>query len=151
MGIEADFSIDSVRGRFDAFLEVVEDEQIKALQYLGEMCVAHARSIPKEQGFQDRTGNLRGSIGYVVFVDGVAIHSLYKDGASIGAKKGEALAKSVGAQKEGICLVVTAGMNYALYVESRGRDVVTSAELLAKQELPRMLEQLKNDINEAMR
>lgn len=151
MGIEAGFTKDDVRKRFDAFLDVIQDEQVKALQYLGEKCVAHARSIPKEQGFEDQTGNLRSSIGYAVFVDGVAVHSFYeeiKDGA-IGAKAGQELSVKIGEHTNGVCLVVTAGMNYALYVESRGRDVIASAEQLAERELPRMLEKLIDNIKKA--
>ena len=148
MGVEAQFTTEVVRERFEAFLQEIVRQQVEALQQLGEMCVAHARSIPKEQGFEDQTGNLRSSIGYVVFVDGVAVHSLYEEvkGSSIGAKTGEALAHKVGQGTQGVCLVVTAGMNYALHVESRGRDVIASSEQPAEQELPRMIEQLVSDI-----
>ena len=47
---------------------------------------------------------------------------------------------------KGYVLVVVAGMNYAVYVESKGRDVLTSAEKLAETELPKMLRQLKDNI-----
>lgn len=151
MGIKAGFTKSNIQKRFDAFLSVVQEEQIKALQYLGEMCVAHARSIPKEQDFEDQTGNLRSSIGYAVFVDGVAVHASYNEvsNGAIGVKTGETLAKKIGENTEGVSLVVTAGMKYALYVESRGRDVITSAEQLAQQELPKMLKQLISDVREA--
>lgn len=151
MGIEAQFTRDDIQKRFDDFLQEVQNQQIEALQYLGEKCVAHARSIPKEQGFEDQTGNLRSSIGYAVFVDGVAVHSFYEEvkGATIGAKAGQELAEKVGGQTKGVCLVVTAGMNYAIYVESKGRDVIASAEQMAERELPRMLEALVSDIKRA--
>lgn len=151
MGITSNISRDDVKGRFDAFLEQIRQQQIKRLQRLGEMCVTHARNVPKEQGFQDQTGNLRSSIGYAVFEDGVAIHTMYEaiKGGSEGARKGEALANKVGSQKPGICLVVTAGMNYAIYVESKGRDVITSAEHMAERELPRMLAKLVQNIKRA--
>jgi hypothetical protein len=151
MGIEAQFSIADVQKRFDAFLDQIVKQQIKCAQGLGEMCVNHARSIPKEQGFEDQTGNLRSSIGYMVFVDGVAIHSFYnqvKEG-STGVKAGEALAKKIGQDQRGVCLVVTAGMNYALYLETKGRDVLTGAEHVAERELPRMLEELVANIQRA--
>lgn len=151
MGIEAQFTRNDLQQRFDVFLQEIQNLQIEALQYLGEKCVTHARSIPTEQGFKDQTGNLRSSIGYAVFVDGVAVHSFYdvvKDGA-VGAKAGQELAEKVGGQTKGVCLVVTAGMNYALYVESKGRDVIASAEQLAERELPRMLEELIDDIKKA--
>lgn len=151
MGIEARFTKDDVQERFGAFLRQIQAQQIKRLQMLGEMCVTHARSVPKEQGFEDQTGNLRSSIGYAVFVDGVAVHSFYEEvkGGAIGARTGQELAVKVGERTKGVCLVVTAGMNYALHVESRGRDVIASAEQMAERELPRMLEKLVNNIRKA--
>ena len=151
MGIEPNFSMDDVRKRFDNFLAEVHDLQIEALQELGEQCVAHARSIPKEKGFGDVTGNLRSSIGYAIFDDGVAIHTTYNQvlNGVEGVKAGEALAKKVGSETKGVCLVVTAGMNYAIYVEAKGRDVLTSAEHLAARELPRMIAELVSNIKEA--
>ena len=150
MDITPNFTRSDVQKRFDAFLAEIQKKQIERLQKLGEMCVTHARSVPKEQGFEDQTGNLRSSIGYMVFVDGVAIHSFYdqvKEG-STGMKAGETLAKKIGDEQQGVCLVVTAGMNYALYLEAKGRDVLTSAEHLAERELPRMLEKLIANIEQ---
>ncbi len=151
MGIEAKFTRSDVEKRFGAFLEEIQKKQIERAKMLGEMCVNHARNVPQDQGFQDQTGNLRSSIGYMVFVDGVAIHSFYnqvKEG-STGVKAGEALAKKIGQDQRGVCLVVTAGMNYALYLEAKGRDVLTGAEHVAERELPRMLEKLVANIQRA--
>lgn len=153
MAVKANFTEADVKARFKKFIEVIEKRQINRLQYLGEMCVKHARGIAPESGFTDQTGNLRSSIGYMVFKDGIAVHGFYpqvKEGAE-GAKAGQMLAEKIGAKyKEGIALVVTAGMNYALYVESSGRDVIASAEVLAKKELPKMIEELKSNIKKAM-
>ena len=152
MGITPKFTKKDVGNRFDKVLAVIEKRQIQRMQYLGEMCVSHARSIPASVGYTDRTGNLRSSIGYVVFKDGIAVHENYSNvnDGSEGVIAGQTLAKKVGAKyKNGISLVVTAGMNYALAVEARGRDVLASAEIMAKQELPKMLAQLKNNINKA--
>lgn len=148
MGIEANFNRADVQKRFDAFLEQIEKQQIKHAKMLGEMCVTHARNVPADEGFEDQTGHLRSSIGCAVFVDGVAIHTMYDQvkGGSVGAKIGEDLAVKVGKGTEGVCLVVTAGMNYALYVESKGRDVLVGAERLAERELPGMLERLRRNI-----
>lgn len=152
MGIKPKFTQQDVSKRFAAFLNVIVKKQIERLQYLGKMCVEHARLIPADVGFTDQTGNLRSSIGYVVFCDGVAIHENFaqaKEG-NAGTQEGLKLAKRVGSKyPEGVVLVVTAGMNYALYVESKGRDVLTSAEHLAQQELPKMLQKLVSDIQKA--
>ena len=150
MGINPTFNQEDVSRRFAAFLDVIVEKQIKRLQELGEKCVMHAKSIPENIGFKDQTGNLRHSIGYMVFKDGIAIHEGYSQDGGEGAKVGQKLAKTIGSKyPEGVVLVVTAGMNYALYVESKGRDVLTSAEHLAQQELPKMLQKLVSNIEKA--
>lgn len=149
MPIVPRFKQEDIKRRFDKFLAVIEKQQIQTLQYLGEMCVTKAKELPPEIGFKDQTGNLRSSIGYMVFKDGVAIHEGFQ-GSSEGTTEGKMLAQKVGAKyKHGIALVVTAGMNYAVRLESKKRDVLTSAELLAKQELPKMIAELKRNINQA--
>lgn len=150
MGIKPKFTQQDVSKRFAAFLDIVARKQIKSLQKLGEECVMHAKSIPEDIGFKDQTGNLRHSIGYMVFKDGIAIHEGYSQDGGKGAEVGRNLAQRVGSKyPEGVVLVVTAGMNYALYVESKGRDVLTSAEHLAQQELPKMLQKLVSNIQKA--
>ncbi len=152
MGIKANFTSDTIRSRFEKFLQAIERQQIEKLQYLGELCVKHARTIPANIGFTDDTGNLRSSIGYMVFKDGVAIHEGYsqtKEGSE-GTRAGQRLAKKVGSKhSKGLVLVVTAGMNYAVHVESKDRDVLTSAESLARQELPKMIEKMVSNIGKA--
>ena len=152
------FTTDDIRRRVDRFLEAIERRELKRLQYLGEMCVTHARSIPADRGFHDRTGNLRSSIGYVIFKDGVAIQDNFAEvNGPEGGNAAEAIqkAKTVAdraARKHptGFCLVVTAGMEYAIYVESKGRDVLASAEALARREMPKMMEELVNNIKSAI-
>jgi hypothetical protein len=153
MSIQPKFQPTDVRKRFERFIEEIEKKQIKRLKYLGEMCVKHAREVPASSGFTDQTGNLRSSIGYMVFKNSIAVSESYtqiKEGSE-GILAGQTLAKKVGAKyTEGIALVVTAGMSYAVYLEANGRDVLTSAETLAKQELPKMVEELKKNINRAL-
>lgn len=144
MAIKAKFTMDDVRKRCDAFLADLEKKQIRMLFILGEQCVMHAKGLPPDVGFQDQTGNLRSSIGYTVFKDGVAIINGHEGVSSEGASAGQELADRVGQQTKGIVLVVTAGMYYATYVEAKGRDVLASAEILAQRELPRMLDKLVN-------
>jgi hypothetical protein len=150
MGIEPQFTAADVRKRFEKFLSTIEKRAIDRLAQLGEDCVTHARTIPASIGFTDRTGNLRASIGYVIFKDGMAVRAGYElpdAGGAEGMKAGKDLAMKVGAKhRKGLCLVVTAGMSYALAVEAKGRDVLASAEALAKQEAPKMLKKLQDNI-----
>ena len=150
MGVTANFTKADVKKRIDAFLDVVERQQIKTLQQLGEMCLIEARN---NKGYMMQTGALLSSTGYQVFVDGVAIHSQFdaasgaeSEAAARGIKSGQTIAEQIGKETKGVALVVVAGMNYATYVEARGKNVLTSAEHLAERELPKMLEQLISDI-----
>lgn len=72
MGIEAKFTRSDVEKVYDNFVDGVKRQQIKRLQYLGEICLNEARM---NGNYQYQTGNLRSSIGYTVFVDGVAVHT----------------------------------------------------------------------------
>ena len=153
MGIKANFTKDDVRKQFDEFLDMVEQKQIARLQRLGEMCLIEARN---NKGYMMQTGALLSSTGYEVFVDGVAIHSQFdaasgaaSEAAAKGIKSGQTIAEKIGKETKGVALVVVAGMNYAAYVEARGKNVLSSAEHLAERELPRMLEKLITNIKRA--
>lgn len=150
MGIRPKFTKEDIRQRLDRFLIEVVKKQITQLQYLGEMCLIEARN---NKGYMMQTGALLSSTGYMIFVDGVALHNQFdaasgaeSNAAQNGIKAGQSLAESVGKQTKGIALVVVAGMNYAAYVEAKGYNVLSSAEHLAQRELPRMLEKLISDI-----
>lgn len=159
MGITPTFTINDVKARLDAFLDVVERQQIKRLQRVGEMCLTYARDTHPND-WQDQTGNLRSSVGYMVFVDGVAVHNSpfeqvsprnAVDGQAYdGGQKGMALCRKVGEKTNGVALVCVAGMEYAVYVESKGRDVLSGAEHLAERELPKQLQALIDNINQAI-
>lgn len=153
MGITSNFNKEAVKARLDAFVEMVKKKQIARLQQLGEMCLIEART---NKGYMMQTGALTSSTGYKVFVDGVAIHEQFdaasgaeSDAAAKGVKAGNDLADKVGKETKGIALVVVAGMNYASYVEAKGKNVLSSAEHLAERELPRLLEKLINNIKRA--
>lgn len=153
MGVTPNFTKADVKKRIDAFLDVVERQQIKTLQQLGEMCLIEARN---NKGYMMQTGALLSSTGYQVFVDGVAIHSQFdaasgaeSEAAARGIKTGQTIAEQIGKETKGVALVVVAGMNYATYVEARGKNVLTSAEHLAERELPKMLEKLITNIKRA--
>ena len=148
MGVKAKFkgSIDNV---LKAFLNEVERQIIESLCRVGEEAVSLARR-PHAKDWQDQTGNLRSSVGYVVFKDGVQIRQsafetvppkVNREGTKFsGANEGLSLAQEVGSShKEGYTLVVVAGMNYAVHVESKGRDVLTSAEKQAEKLIAREL------------
>lgn len=124
--------------------QVFEQRVLERLYYLGEMCVNEARTMGS---YTDRTGNLRSSVGYGVFKDGVELGVggfEQVNNANEGMGEGRSLLRKIaGEQPKGsYSLVVVAGMNYGVYVEARGYNVLSSSELLAERELPRLM----NDI-----
>lgn len=162
MGIKANFTQADVRKALEERMAKIDLAIINRLRVLGEQCVNVARSV---NTYKDQTGNLRNSIGYVVLKHGVIVKSDFKQSATIstqtksgkwktgkGGKQGvqvaEAHAKALAKKyPRGYVLIVVAGMNYAAAVEAKGRDVLTTAEQYAKENLPRMIEQLKKNIS----
>lgn len=147
MAMKPSFNRDDINRHCDRFLESVEERQVKLFAHMGEKCVIEA---VLSGAYVDQTGNLRASIGYTVFKDGQAVLSQYQEtGEANAATKARQLAENVAKQyPKGILLVVVAGMNYAVYVEAKGYNVLTSAEQKAQQELPRMLADLTQNINQ---
>lgn len=144
-----------VQADIQAEVERAEMLTIRALAYLGEKCVIEAKHRPQNESWIDRTGNLRSSIGYVIYHKGRlvqefgftgkgALTNKRLEGKTIGKDFAEKIAKSLDGE---FALVVVAGMNYAEYVEAMDNKVVlASAELLARKELSSMMQKLKTQI-----
>jgi hypothetical protein len=105
--------------------------------------VNHAKT---KHEYKQQSGALNSSTGFQLYKDGTLISEHFeesqygsdKDGAkakgiSAGQKAAEQRASELGAH---ICAVVVAGMPYAIYVESKGYDVLTGAY----HQFPAMLE-----------
>lgn len=151
MAITPRFSPADVAKKFDGLLDFIQDATVSALQYVGEQAVAYAKEIPDPDhggnGFKDHTANLRSSIGYAVYYNGEQITGSYV-GSPEGTKQGQNLANKAARNTKGFALVVTAGMYYAVYVESKGRDVLSSAEQKAAQWLQTQLDDIKQAVLE---
>lgn len=116
--------------------------------YIGEACVKKAREMGD---YNDITGNLRSSIGYIVLSNGV-VRQYGKpeqkagkkgDGAE-GVVAGEQLLDKLKAEYPyGVVLILCAGMNYAAYVENvRHKHVLIDAEYEAQ----RLFDELLGEI-----
>nr|DAI39181.1 MAG TPA: putative tail-component [Caudoviricetes sp.] len=141
--ITPQFTPDDIERMLQEKIAKYEEKIVRILRIVGEKCINEAREYGS---YQDQTGNLRSSIGYVVLQDGKVIEKggfkLTKSGGN-GQKEGEAFINKVISQyPKGFVLVVVAGMKYASYVEARNYNVLTSAELLAEREVPKLLKAL---------
>lgn len=112
---------------------------IRVLRYCAEAAINEART---NGSYRDVTANLRASVGYSLILDGKIVEENYT-GNSEGVSKGKSLASELVTQQPEIAIVIVAGMSYAAQVESRGKNVLTSAEQLAKVMVPNLLKQLK--------
>lgn len=161
MPVKVEYNIEGLKAEItDAVMREIPDV-VKVLQYVGEMCVNEART---KGNYMDRTGNLRSSTGYIIVVGGEIVddggfqviqgtHTSKSGDVSTfsgdeGAKKGREYAETLAAtiEENQIALIVVAGMEYAKYVESKENyEVLSSAELLAKNVIPGMLNRLFNE------
>lgn len=124
------FSNDDIDRWFDIFKEEAEEKIVILLQAAGEMFVKYAREL---HTYEDQTGNLRSSIGYVVCKDGESITENFQQSdkgtdKTTGNYRGKQLAETIASSyHSGYVLIGVAGMQYAAAVEAKGYDVVTGA------------------------
>lgn len=140
----------SLNQHINQSLDKIKAHLINQLSYIGEECVRIAR---ESGSYNDITGNLRSSIGYVILEDGEPVvqgqDKKYSgsegDGSEGPAAAQSLLSKMQSEYPDGIVLIVCAGMHYAAYVENvHHKDVLTSAELTAESLMKQLLNGLIN-------
>lgn len=119
---------------YDKVAQIISEETIRVLSYLGEKCVTRIRDRSATESWIDRTGNLRSSIGYAVSDKGrIAIESQFQRvlSGSEGSAEGKKLVEKLVSQyARTYALIVVAGMSYADRVEAIDtKDVLASTEL----------------------
>lgn len=124
----------SLDEKMSAKIEAWINEKIEFLSKAGEILVKEA---VESGNYQDQTGDLRASIGFLVMYGG----QIKKEQFSARPAGTEARSKAISTAQglKGISLVVIAGKNYAAYVESQGYNVLTSAQQLATSLIPKLL------------
>ena len=113
------------------FEDKAEKKFIELLKYAGEHFVKLARESGK---YNDITGNLRSSIGYVIAKDGRIFQDDFKKASKgtdrqKGVTKAMVLARMIAkTHNRGYVLIGVAGMDYAVYVENlETKDVISSS------------------------
>ncbi|MCK4295180.1 MAG: hypothetical protein KAX28_00815 [Candidatus Marinimicrobia bacterium] len=140
MGLIPGFSQADINRRITNWVVSIEQRIIWTLAMVGEKFVNDARNT---QTYQDQTGNLRSSIGYIIAKDGVIIQENIE-----GKAEGRAHAKEVAREvlrenSKGFILIVVAGMEYAAAVESKGYDVITGSIPAAKALLKKKIKEYR--------
>lgn len=111
-----------------------ENEILKKLSFIGENAVNDARA---NGDYLDHTGNLRSSVGYTILKNGETVRTSsfdrVKQEASEAKRESTKLLDELRTKfNTGFVLIVVAGMDYAVTVEARGRNVLSSSKLLAE-------------------
>lgn len=118
---------------------------LSRLQFIGEEFVTNARL---HGDYKDRTKNLRSSIGYIILRNGEEIFEFFPGEKAEGKATGRKVANDIGVNfPRGWILVCVAGMDYAAYVEAKGRSVITSSAIIAKKNFVTDMKQLIQNIN----
>lgn len=133
MGLTPRFTDKDIKYYIQSKIEELEEDIVRVLKTVGVRAVNIAR---QNGSYQDRTSNLRNSIGYMVLKNGEVVDSLFNNSF------GEEYALEIASNTKGFSLIVVAGMNYASYVESRGYDVLASSQLESEVILENLLKQL---------
>lgn len=144
MGIKCVTPQQAIVDELNRFVMAKQKQIVQMLQYCGESAVRFAR---ENGNYQDRTGNLRSSVGYLIVQDGREVAQ--SDFNAVSANGGEGsttgldYARKIAAENnKGIVLIVVAGMNYALYVERRGHDVLSGSQLEAERIYNQLIQRL---------
>lgn len=127
MAIKAKFDIDKLFESVYARVEDIQDAVIEAIKAACLQTVANARRL---NTYKDRTTLLRSSIGFVIYDHGKKVAENFEARNGEKGSEGAALGKSIAEQAAASwpnCIVaaVVAGADYALYVESKGLDVIS--------------------------
>ncbi|HXH99226.1 MAG TPA: hypothetical protein VNI52_03080 [Sphingobacteriaceae bacterium] len=113
------------------FIKRYFEISISEYSRLGRERVTDARNKSKEMGsFDDKTGNLRSSIGFILFYDSVEVGKEFPGKLVFGKQAGISSAhEAVLDYPKGWAIVIVAGMSYASHVEAKNFDVITGSTL----------------------
>ncbi|NII81746.1 MULTISPECIES: hypothetical protein [unclassified Pedobacter] len=118
---------------FDA---LVDDYRQTGIRFV-ERAVAKA-------SFNNITWNLRSSIGYLIIWNGEVLESYFKDlkdgteGQEVGRDYALFVAKLID-EGEGLAMALVAGEEYAAFVESKGKDVISGSSAYFETEIKALL------------
>lgn len=131
MGIKGKFDINAIFKDLEARLRPLIIEAVT--EAFEQACLEVVEQAKSLDTYQDQTNQLRSSIGYQIYNQGVLVTEYFQasgKGDGSGSAEGVARGKTVAAEAarqypDDVVGVIVAGAHYALYVESKGYDVIS--------------------------
>jgi hypothetical protein len=136
MAIKVKVNIDNLMNRsFETVKREIDIRVTRAFQIACKEAVTWAK---QNHEYTQQTGALNSSTGFQLYKEGTLVNSYFEQ-SQFGTDEDGAKAKGIAAGQKAatqraselgahICAVIVAGMPYAVYVESKGKDVLTGAE-----------------------
>ena len=123
--IKAIYNSGDLRRYVQRYESNIQKAIVAMLQRRGEQFVSEAR---QESTYNDRTGNLRSSLGYFIYYGKTAIEKNLR-GKSKGISAASEVVQELPKKKGIYYLIGVAGMSYAASVESKGYNVITNQSI----------------------
>ena len=130
MGLEIITDMKSLSKEIENQIEI---ETITHLSKVLERGVELVRNkITNGKAYNDHTGNLRSSTGFIIYKDGKVVHKSFKESPvgtdrKTGVKDGLKAALDDLRASIGWGVILVSGMEYSSWVESKGYDVLKGA------------------------
>ena len=121
--IVAKFDIDKLFAGVYEAVDIITATVVDAMQMA---CLEVTQNAKLLNTYKDRTHLLRSSIGFVIYNHGEKVAESFGSTGGEGVEKGKRMAEEAAAQyPNDIVAVIVAAADYALYVESKGYDVIS--------------------------
>ena len=126
----SEINIDEIMKNVRKAADILIDDVVTTLEMA---CIEVVRQARLVNTYQDQTGNLRSSIGCAVYKDGVRVSENYEahaagESGATGVNEARSFVDEIAMGYQGrTCAIIVAGMDYAVYVESKGFDVITGS------------------------
>ncbi len=135
--------------QFNSVLEqALKQAEQKYIDGLIDIAKRVVKTAKQNGQYQNRTGNLNSSIGYIVAKGRNILSSSFTKtlNGEKGRSKGFFLAKKLLSDNPGknIRMIIVVGEHYASILESKGRDVLTGSSLKAVSDLKELLRQVRD-------
>lgn len=133
---------------YEKLVEWIEPRAIKAFRLACMDAVNYAKRDERHGGpprYTDQTGALNSSTGFGLYHLGELVDEYFVGeggigtGHTSGVSAGKATAAQAASRDKLVSAVIVAGMHYAVYVEAKGKDVLSGAELQFPDMLDRRL------------